>query len=563
MAQFNISVPRESHAAAGAPGRAHGCAARFARSEEGSILVFGLMLFILMLMLGGFAVDVMSFEAKRTDLQQAVDRCALTAAALAQTRDPEEVVEDCMLKAGKAEYVTLIDHDEGLNYREVVVTAQQPTKPLFAHMLGIDGLTAPAATKAEQKVTNVEIVMVLDVSGSMVRDAYSRPTDKLKNLKAAAKEFVDTMLAKDLNHRISIAIVPYNGQVNLGKSLRQKFNTYDNNGVTYMDCVDMPASVYASTGLSRTLKMPMTANADTFSAAFSNARTGGTPPDTYSGPKTSEALPTAGNRWCLPTAANVVRLPSGSISSLQASIDGLEGNGATSINAGMKVGLSLLDPSARPLFAEFVGSGEIQSYFHGRPFDYTDEEVMKVMIVMTDGEHFEEERVNDGYRVGESPIYRSSDGEYLSLKLSNGKFYWPYDNTTTNTAAKGKSPTQLTWQQVWASYRTSYIAWQLYSRRPGFKSSDRLAAYTAQMNAFRTLTPISTMDAQLQALCNLAKSNNVTIFGIAFEAPANGKTQIQNCSTSRSSHYFDASGLEIQTAFRAIASQISYLRLSQ
>ena len=41
-----------------------------------------------------------------------------------------------------------------------------------------------------------------------------------------------------------------------------------------------------------------------------------------------------------------------------------------------------------------------------------------------------------------------------------------------------------------------------------------------------------------------------------------GKTQIQDCATSNA-YYYDVAGLQIQTAFRSIASQISTLRLTQ
>ena len=54
----------------------------------------------------------------------------------------------------------------------------------------------------------------------------------------------------------------------------------------------------------------------------------------------------------------------------------------------------------------------------------------------------------------------------------------------------------------------------------------------------------------------------VTVYGIAFEAPTGGRTQISQCATS-SAHYFNAAGLQIRTAFRAIASNISHLRLTQ
>ena len=82
------------------------------------------------------------------------------------------------------------------------------------------------------------------------------------------------------------------------------------------------------------------------------------------------------------------------------------------------------------------------------------------------------------------------------------------------------------------------------------------------MTAFRTQTETGTMDTQLQTMCSAVKNQGVTIYGIAFEAPTNGQTQISSCASSPA-HYFNATGIQIKTAFRAIASNISQLRLTQ
>jgi hypothetical protein len=89
-----------------------------------------------------------------------------------------------------------------------------------------------------------------------------------------------------------------------------------------------------------------------------------------------------------------------------------------------------------------------------------------------------------------------------------------------------------------------------------------LAAYHAAMNAFRTQTATTDMDDQLQAVCAMAKDRDVIIFGIAFEAPEGGQTQIANCASSEA-HYFNAQGLEIASAFNSIANNITQLKLTQ
>lgn len=545
----------------------------FLRGGDGNLTVFALILFVSMVMIGGLAVDVMRFEAVRTNLQNTLDRSTLAAASLTQQLNAEDVVYDYFEKAGLAEYLTSVDVDEGLNYREVTADATAATNPFFLHMMGIENLDAGGHSKAEQRVTNVEIVLVLDVSGSMASNS------RLTNLKSAAVEFVDTVLSSDGEGKISIALVPFNGQVNLGSTLAAKYNMTESSGVTNVNCVDLASSAYNSTAMSTSTALKMTAWADSYSTT--NQTT-----SFVSFTDSSYATANSANVWCPASTANIVRLPSNDMTSLKSWINGLTAIGATSINAGMKWGVALLDPGSRTMFSQLMSSGAMNSAFSGRPFDYDDDDAMKIVVLMTDGEHFAEERINSGYKGSAlSPIYKSTGDSNYSIKFTSGRpaaagtnQYWvPHLCTSTNckngtnTAEAWKSvawnynskgTTQLTWQQVWSTFRTSYVAWQFYARALGTSSTTRTNQYNAAMTAFRTQTDTDDMDDQLQDICTLVKNEGVTVYGIAFEAPSGGQAQISQCASS-AAHYFNASGLQIKTAFRAIASNISQLRLTQ
>lgn len=546
-------------------------AARFWRDETGNLVVFALCLFIAMTMFGGLAVDVMRYETVRTKLQNTLDRSTLAAASLTQDMDAETVVYEYFEKAQLAQYLKDVTVEEGINYREVTADASAETNPFFMHMMGINELDAPGHSMAEQRITNVEIVLVLDVSGSMGNNS------RLVNLKSAAKEFVDTVLSSDGEDRISIAIVPFNGQVNLGPVLRAKFAVTDGPNVTNVDCVDLPSATYNTLALPTTTSLPMTAYADSYSSTTQSS--------SHTSPTSSSyATINTANVWCPASSANIVRLPSNNATTLKAQIDGLTAIGATSINAGMRWGTALIDPTLRTMYSQLITAGKIDSTWSGRPYDYTDEEAMKIIVLMTDGEHFEEERINAGYRSGLSPIYKSTgDGNY-SIRFTSGRpakagsnEYWvPHLCTSTyctggsdvSSAWKstpwnsGSGVVQQTWPQVWQSLRVSYVAWNLYGRALGITSTARNTAYNNAMTAMRTRTETSAMNTQLQKICTLTKNQKTTVYGIAFEAPSAGQAQIAACASSPA-HYFNASGLQIKTAFRAIASNISQLRLIQ
>jgi len=545
---------------------------RFRDAEDGNLIVFAFCLFVAMVMIGGLAVDVMRYESVRTNLQNTLDRSTLAAASLTQDLDAEDVVYDYFEKAGLLDYLTGVEVDEGINYREVTADATAATKPFFLHLLGIDSFDAIGHSVAEQRITNVEIMLVLDVSGSMGSN------NRLTNLKSAAVEFVDTVLASDGEDRISIGLVPFNGQVNLGSTLRARYSTTDNHGVANVNCVDLPASVYNSIAMPPSTSLPMTPYADTYSST--NQSTTHTSPTS-----TDYATVNSANVWCPPSTVNIVRLPSNNMATLKSQINNLTAIGATSINAGMRWGTALMDPGSRSMFTALIGANQMESTWAGRPYDYTDDESMKVIVLMTDGEHFKEERVNAGYRTGLSPIYRSSgDGNY-SVRFTSGrptaagtKEYWvPHLCTSTNckngsntgeawraTAWTNNSTAavQQTWVQVWNNLRASYVAWNFYARALGSSSTTRTNTYNTWIANFRTQTDTDDMDDQLEAICDLAKANSVTVYGIAFEAPSGGQAAISNCASS-SAHYYNATGLQIKSAFRSIASNISQLRLTQ
>ena len=543
---------------------------RYRKAEDGNLTILAMCLFLLMVMMGGIAVDLMRYETTRTTLQNTLDRATLAAASLSQQLDAEDVVTDYFAKAQLSQYLRAVSVDEGINYREVVADAEAATDPFFLHMIGIDQMDAPGHSMAEQRMTNVEIMLVLDVSGSM------NSNNRLSNLKTAAKEFVQTVLSSDAEDRISIGLVPFNGQVDLGSALGARYNLTEKHNVPDLNCVDLPSSAYNSTGISTTLALPMTTPTDTYS---STNQTNGYVNRTDTSYATNNEL----NRWCPDVnSANRIMLPTHDIAALQSRINGLYGIGATSINAGMKWGLTMLDPGTRPVYDYFVNNGSMMSAFGGRPFEFTDPESMKIMVLMTDGEHFAEDRLNDLYKSGQTgengtqAIYKSPyDGNY-SIRFTSGRpgyagyrEYWvphrsewrtlPWTNTT-DTGASTLQP--INFEQMWSEVRLQWVVWQLYARAIGSNTSTRGSQYNYWIGQFRQQTATSAMNSQLQGLCAKAKENGVTVYGIAFEAPDGGKTQISQCATSQA-HYFNASGLQIRTAFRSIASNISHLRLTQ
>ncbi|KIQ68356.1 hypothetical protein Wenmar_03003 [Wenxinia marina DSM 24838] len=370
-------------------------------------------------------------------------------------------------------------------------------------------------------------------------------------------EFVDILMSDDEDNRISIALVPFNGQVNLGPALRAEYNATDIPYRTNVACVDLPSSVYGTQTIGRTLPLPSTGYVDTFSST--NRSYYYTSPYSY-GPNPS-------NVWCPDSSANHVRLPTTNQGDLNSAIGNLNAIGATSINAGMRWGMTLLDPSFAPIMQHQIALGNVPGNLTGRPFGYRTPNTMKVIVLMTDGEHFAEERLNAGYRSGPSTIFRGNDGYYSMYydRSNTSNDYWVPHRSEWRSQAwpQNSQATRMDWRQVWDTMRVSYVAWEFYGRGLGGGSSyNRNYYYELYYDQMRTRTPIDAMNAQLQQMCDRARNERVIVFGVSFDAPDAGREQIFDCSFTPS-HFYNAALDDIGDVFEAIANQIKSLRLVQ
>src|SRR5690606_19532176 len=116
----------------------------------------------------GGATDVARYEAHRVQLQDGVDRAALAAASLSQTRSVESTVADYMKSIPFIADVEL-DHDYnvGVNARRVTVSAIYDMQTGFLPLIGINTLRVHVSATAEEDRPNMEISLMLDMSGSM------------------------------------------------------------------------------------------------------------------------------------------------------------------------------------------------------------------------------------------------------------------------------------------------------------------------------------------------------------------------------------------------------------
>ena len=550
----------------------------FRRDEDGSLLVLGLVLFSIFFLMGGMAIDVMRAENRRVALAQTLDRCALNAAALSQALNPDPVLRDCMDRKGLETFLTSVRVTDQNNSRTVAANGTVPVETLFMHSMGIKSLPMQAATRAEQGASRIEIVLALDVSGSM------NSSQRIEGLRAAARSFVTRVLTGNTG-LISIAIVPYNQQVNLGPDLAAQLNIINaprNIGVTAngdmanVNCVDLPGSAFAQAGISPSQEISSTGFVDLASLIF-----GGRMVDSY---YTTARSPSVANTMCPQQSQNFISLPTDNIQTLHAKIDALTANGGTSINLGMKWASVLLDPRMRPAFDTLIAANRIPSQLRDRPFDYNSPNTRKIVVLMTDGENWAETRVNPAFLGGQSPIYLGTDGNFSihhgtgRPASAGGNEYWvPHRSEWRAIPWGGTESTQgeqLSWNDAWQRLTAAWTSWQLYARALGTSDAERRAVYNTQLETFRIrrgtatsaggVTTVSApeLDQELSQVCAATRAQGVLIYGIAFSAPANGITALSDCATSPAYFFRSTDNASLNAAFQAIAINITQLRLT-
>ncbi|UWQ17496.1 TadE/TadG family type IV pilus assembly protein [Jannaschia sp. M317] len=586
--------------------------ARFRRQEDGALTIFGLLLLIMMMVAGGFALDIMRSEVDRTNLQNAVDRAVLAAAALEQDRDPRTVVED-FLRASQVDVddVQIVVSDTG-SVRSVSAATTSEIDSLFLGMLGHETVLQPVSSEAREEETELELSLVVDISGSM-------GGTKITNLRSAATDFV-TELLRDREDLTTISIVPYNDRVNLGSLLPNYFEMTDEHDLS--NCVVFDNTDFSSTGLTAGTVLQRMGHFDWVSGGATNAQ------GNISSPLCREDDYGAVLAW------------SNNVTELTTHIAGLGAGWNTAMDLGVKVGTMLLDPTSRDELGEMIADTHVDAVFAGRPFDYGTEGVQKVLVVMTDGVNTSQWDLRESRKNGPSGVFVHNtavtapgnpnagnngngvgdfDGnnglangliDQLVPSLLNGVSnytnawtnlrdnvplndhtgWWASDEREFFTAWDGTENAN-TFFSVWSDDQNAFWVPHLgiYQSTP-FGATDAVeltypelfsqmsinylddtllgSADTNTRNhyngAWQTTQWHSSANANLAAICGAARAADIIIYTIAFNAPTSGQTAMQGCAgVGNEANFINVTDLDIEAAFDDILASINRLRLTQ
>jgi Flp pilus assembly protein TadG len=193
------------------------------RDRSGSILPMVAVMGVFLTVAAGAGVDFARAVNTREKLAHALDAAALTLAAKLSTSvmtdaEIKTALEDMLsanmtgsayLDTALANLSFTVDSDEGLV--DISTKAEVSTDFIRIGGLGPDTLTVSVGTEVSYSRFDVELALVLDVTGSMKSD--------IDTLQDAAEDLVDILIpdgTPSSDSKVRISIVPYSQGVNLG-----------------------------------------------------------------------------------------------------------------------------------------------------------------------------------------------------------------------------------------------------------------------------------------------------------------------------------------------------------
>ena len=194
--------------------------ALFRQDAHGIVLILTALLIVPFIVLLGVAVDVGHLLVVKNQLIAAIDAAALSAAknpTLTDAQAQAQVQAFINANFSSQNHITvsnLIISRTNSN-AQVDVTASATVNTYFAEAIGYNTLSTTIHSQALAAQNHLEVVLVLDNTGSM-SNTYGSTTG-IQGLKTAATTLVDTLFASDpTGQYVKIGVVPFTDNVNVG-----------------------------------------------------------------------------------------------------------------------------------------------------------------------------------------------------------------------------------------------------------------------------------------------------------------------------------------------------------
>lgn len=319
-----------------------GLLSRLQQEQSGSIMITTGFAIVILIVAGGAAVDYARAVTTRSTLANAIDAASLAAArrlSLAEmtASEVQDVVEDAVSANFTDRYSDVEYSIDNISVNDflgtVTVDASAVVPTFFVKLAGINVLNVSNVSEVTYSRFDVELAIVVDVTGSMGND--------MEALREATQSAVDILLPSYVEpgkSKVKISLVPYSRGVNIGS-----YATTVSNGEASNNCVTEREGAEKYTDARYNHAPNMQIN-DYFGGGESSC-------------PSSIMLPLTDDR-----------------DTLESTISALSSGGSTAGQTGIAWGWYSISPNWAALWPS-----------NSQPEPYTNDEVQKVMLVMTDG----------------------------------------------------------------------------------------------------------------------------------------------------------------------------------
>lgn len=354
---------------------------RLLRARDGSVLPLAGVTFFVLIGIMGFAIDGGRMFLLHSSLQRALDAGALSAVVKMSTEDVETQLKQFAAANFAEGYVggtiDKITYEWSDDETTLTATATASAPATFMYLFGYETLTVSAATEIERSTSGLELVLVLDNTGSMSGTGITA-------LKSAASSLLDILFGdKATAENLYVGIVPFSQTVNIGTS-HASWLTSGSVAALNWGTTTWGGCVEARTNYDTTDATPSTARFApyywedssgndwiTTTTTTKNGKT--TTTTTYSSNLGTSLGP---NKYC---PAEVTPMTS-TKATLVSALTSMKAVGQTHINFGAVWGWRMLSPKWRGLWG-----GDMDTF--SLPLDYNTTGMNKAVVIMTDGEN--------------------------------------------------------------------------------------------------------------------------------------------------------------------------------
>ncbi len=523
---------------------------RWARDTAGATVVMYAVLAVPVLGFVGAAVDYSRLHSGQVELQNALDASALAAGrAYENTIGNVATREAAAITAANNFFAANFPSDfQGMSApllainvseTDVAVTAVATMPTRFMQLLSVPSMNVLADTTVVRNGRGVELVLVMDNTGSMRGRIGGASVNKMDTMIAAAHTLVDILYGeRETIENFYVSLVPYAAMVNIGSGRTGWVNSFDEStlfaGTDWKGCVmgrndpydetDDPPSV----ALWDVMAWPSTKDQIFYDKNDNELKVtedgeliymiGDNEWPPIDDANSAQNNGTGPNLGCPPAITPLIQ----SKTDVKAAIDEMQPwhRGGTMANLGLAWGWRVISPRWRGLWG-----GDTPDEF---PLDYDYPNWEKVVIMLTDG-------VNQWYDwPGKSD--KGDDGKTRLTGLP-GK-----------NCCSGSSSAEVDKDDV--PDGADYTAY-------GRIEEERLGS--GSFNAVQGI-----LDDKMEDVCEDMRNNNVIIFTITFGVnDSSTKTTFQNCAGRPDQYFNSPTNSDLQAAFVAIATEINNLRISE